>query len=462
MMMRYFFLTLGLSLASRFLFGQGSNVVGLWKGAIIRTSNSVQVIDVEIAERGDSLIGSFRSEDWPYLEPQAFSVQVADVVLQMGTPYGDATLFLDTVYQEMIGTIGTAIPPLNIHLKRSVKDRMLPIDREELRFQNNGLAYAGDLYLPRGGKAKKPCIVIVSGRGCSPRSATEELARFFARQGMAAFAFDERGSEPTGVPCERITQDMDIADLTLFVDRLKKDPRLDKSRIGVFTSSAGAWTADGASLRTELAFMIQFVGPATSIKEQQLDGLRAFAANESFDPDHLKEAIRYTELLYSPTISEPEYNELEELLGKAKEHGWIDWLEDSDIPASKAAFGDLWVQRYRSDPSEALKVFKGPFLSLFGENDPVVPFKIQTNRLDSLFAVSGKKNYEIHVIRNGTHDLDQSSGVRTFSYIEAVGSSPYYYKFYRTGVFPLLHATDFLKRYGFLEDRARDQSHESR
>lgn len=449
--MRPYLLALLLFLTTPDLLAQGLRLKGHWKGAIIRTSNSVQLIDVEIAQRGDSVIGMFSSPDWAYVEAQAGSVVHDDVVVELSTPYGQATLFLDTLYQEMIGTIGDANPPFAIHLKRSVKDRMLPLVREDLRFERAGAALSGDLYLPRDGKTKKPCIVIVSGRGCNPRGATEELARFFARQGVAAFAFDERGSEASGVHCESCTQEMEIADLTMIIEHLKKDKRLDRNAIGVFTNSAGAWTADGVSLRTELAFMIQYVGPTTSIREQQFDGLRAFAATGVFDPTHLEEALRYTELLYSTAITDQEYAELEGLLAKAEEHGWIEWLDDSDIPASKDAFGDLWVQRYQFDPSAALSAFKGPLLCMFGEKDPIVPYRTQVARLDSLLDLSNKTNYEVNVIPNGTHGLDQPSEVRTFGYVDAIASTPYYYKFYRAGVFPLLHATEFLKHYGFLE-----------
>lgn len=433
-------------------FSQSYPVEGLWKGAFIRSGNSIQLLEVQIFSQRDTLLSTLKVEDWPYYDAITQTLQQEREVFLLRTPYGDAKMYYDTIYQEMIGTIDEGTPPINVHLKRMVKDKQLPITMEEMTFNNNGFQFEGNLYYPQSTGSTIPCIVIVSGRGCNPRSSTEELASFFARQGMAAVAFDERGSENTNFDCNQSTQELETADLVQVFKKLKNFKKNFLNQFGVFTNSAGAWTADAASLQFPLDFMIQYVGPTTSIRQQQFDGLKAFAETGEFDRQYLNEAIRYTELLYSEKVNDTTYKEIESLLEKAKQHGWIDWLDDSDIPVSKEKFNELWVQRFQFDPTKALQHFKGPLLCIFGEEDPIVPYQIQAKRLDSICETVGKTNYSIKIVKEGTHGLNQSFRVRSFSYNSTLKSSPYYYKFYRAGVFPLIYATDFLKKYKFIKE----------
>jgi hypothetical protein len=126
-------------------------------------------------------------------------------------------------------------------------------------------------------------------------------------------------------------------------------------------------------------------------------------------------------------------------------------LEGTDIPKSRETFKHLWVQRFQLDPAQALLEYNGPFLSILGEEDPIVPYTIQQARFDSIFKQAGKTNYELKSIPKGNHGLTQGSAVRSFACNLQLGSTPYYYKFCCVGVLPLIHAITFFKENGFLE-----------
>ena len=427
--------------------GQPASIEGYWSGALIRTGNSIQLLNIEINNRADSLVGELAIPDWPRAGSRLEPVKMKDNVVYMDTPYGNATLVLDSVYGEMTGVVEGAIPPLNIHLKRAIPPVNVELNSEELTVRSEGLEIAGTLYYPAGSQKKLSAAILVPGRGC----AFAARARFIARRGMATFVYDKRGGDASGFPCNSSTHELEVNDLVELIREVKKNPKVEKSRVGLLSVSAGAWTSDAASAVEDVAFMIQFVGPATSIREQQFDGIDAFAEDGRFEEKYVEEAKRYTELLYSREMNENKYKELQSLLASARESGWDDWLAPSDIPESMDRFDEIWVQRFQYDPTGDLSRFEGPFLSVLGEVDPVVPLEIQVNRFDSIFGSAGKSNYEIRVIPEASHGLGRGSEVRNLGYNETTESTTYYYKFYRSGVEPMTYTLDFLEEYGFIE-----------
>jgi len=50
-------------------------------------------------------------------------------------------------------------------------------------------------------------------------------------------------------------------------------------------------------------------------------------------------------------------------------------LEEDDISKSEEALDELWVRRNNYDPSDDLRSFKAPFLSILGGDNFVVPHR---------------------------------------------------------------------------------------
>jgi fermentation-respiration switch protein FrsA (DUF1100 family) len=69
------------------------------------------------------------------------------------------------------------------------------------------------------------------------------------------------------------------------------------------------------------------------------------------------------------------------VLNSARVHNWIDVLEEDDMPSSPAKLDELWVRRNDYDPAEDIKAFKGPFLSILGGDDYVVPYRENRDQL---------------------------------------------------------------------------------
>jgi len=456
-MFRSFFTSISFFLIFSQSFAQeGSSYIdvsleGYWEGALIRTSNSIQLVAVDFEMQGDSTLAYFKVKEWPFSPDRISKVDSEGITHRFDSPYGKVTAVMDTSYMELLGTVDNAIPPISIHLKKMARPAVPAVAEREISIKRKGANISGTLCLPSVYARPLPLAILVHGRGCSPRSYLLEKARKLAEYGIATFAYDKRGSEPSGFPCGECTHELIVEDLLEVTDMLADRPEIDREKIGYLSNSAGGWIVPDAADRSEIpiAFMITIVGPSTSVLGQQLDGVRAFGEKDGYTPEAIEEAVEYTYLTFSDTNSVATFNRMQELLKSARKKGWVDWLADTDIPPSADEIKNLWVQRFDFDPGPALARFEGDFLSLLGEDDPIVPYQEQINRFSEVF--KNKENYRIHVIKSAGHGLGHGSEVRSLGFQSNLRTTPYYYKYYRNGYGTLQYIVDFLRDFEYIE-----------
>lgn len=425
---------------------------GYWSGAMIRGGNSVQIMTAEVYRQGDSLVIAVSIPDWPNYPPRVSKLQREGGLLSFDTYYGGAKMILDTSYLEMTGKVADVAPPYNFHLKKSLRPYSRPIASKNLEVSNRAASIGGTMYYPADVKEAVPCAVLVHGRGCGTRNWKKSRARLLAEYGIATFVYDKRGSAPSGFPCQESTHDLNVSDVKKIVSVLSKQREIDADNIGLISYSAGGWIAPEVAVDEELAFLITVVGPTTSVKEQQIDGLRAFLQEEGFKKDDISSAVKYTELMFAESDYEKTWEEMQRLLEEGEESGWTDWLVADDYATTPEDIRRMWVQRFSYDPAEDLKAFEGPYLTIFGENDNVVPYEKQLERLALLMSSAGKSNYHGKVVIQGFHNLEHGPEVRELGSFPETRSPVYYYKYDRVGYGAFQYIVDFLADYEFLVD----------
>ena len=421
---------------------------GFWQGALIKGGNSVQLIQADVFPRGDTMRIASEIPDWVYYPPRESQLTQNGDTLIFQTYYGEARLFLDTAYQEMVGQVGSQSPPMNIHLKKNLKPPKITIAAEEIEIENRGASLNGTLFYPENAsRGQLACAVLVHGRGCAGRKRKESRAKKLAEYGIATFVYDKRGSDPSGFPCEESTHDLNVSDVKEIVERVSEHSVTDPLRIGLISYSAGGWIIPEVAVQSQVpvAFMITVVGPTTSVLQQQLDGLEAFMKRDDASQKAIEEGKKYTRLLFSEEDPEEVYVELKELLVKGEERGWTKWLVEDDYVESPDAFDELWVQRFRYDPSGDLMAYPGPYLAIFGEDDYVVPYEKQISRLEELMSKAGKENYKAMVIPKAGHGLEHGSS------LVQTDRNNYYYKFDRVAYGAIQFIVDFLNDEGLIQ-----------
>ena len=410
----------------------------------------MQAMEVEIYREGDSLQARVNIPDWAWYEGIVKTVKRNGQVMEFETVYGPAKMVLDTVHGEMIGTVGESNPPLNFHLKKSLRPYRPKLTMRELSIENEGATIGGTLVIPEHATKPMPCAIFVHGRGCGTRNWKLWRAKKLAEYGIATFAYDKRGSKTSGFDCATSTHDLNVSDVSKLAGLMAEQPEIDQ--VGLISSSAGGWIVPEVAAKspTPIAFMVTIVGPSTSVLEQQVDGGVAFAQRQGYSQEAIEEGKEYTKLMFTKDNQEQAYERMMQLLDSAKKKGWIDWLVDDDIPESAEAMENLWVQRFTYDPAEDLAQFEGPFLSILGEDDYVVPYQKQIERFKEIFGKAEKTNYSVRVLSAANHGLENGPKVRSLGYVEEAKTRPYYYKYDRVVYGAFQHIVDFLGRYGFL------------
>ena len=360
--------------------------VGQWTGADVKDGSTLRV-DVRIVREDDgSLTWSERIPEWllyGWFDPDPATID-PDGTLQAPALYGGASLRIDTDRAEMIGSC--ANEGVTIHLKRVPASLPEPELREIPVAFGDGVRLAGTLVLPEG-EGPFPCIVMVHPRGCYTRSMGLRRARFFARHGYASLAYDQRGMGESEGSCEGRTIDELTSDLNIAIACARGNASIDRARVGVLGISAGAWVCQGAAgvqerAGTPLAFVATWIGPATSVAEQQRGSGRALGAAIGLDEEDIALVLEHVELqLREPTEASLErFAEIEQI---ANAGGWLDRMfAPDDFPRDEAGFASLWLPRHRYDPAEDLRsLHTTRYLAVFGEDDPIVPLEDNTRAL---------------------------------------------------------------------------------
>jgi dipeptidyl aminopeptidase/acylaminoacyl peptidase len=157
------FLLLLLPLLLSFNVAAQESVEGYWQGAMMR-DGSARIIDVDIYREAEALKARIRAADWIAERPPVPVTQEGSVIKLELTPEEPATLHLDAVAGELVGTSGSSVPPIRVHLKRAIRPVTVPVVVEEVRIASGDVTLAATLVLPPGA-GPHPAVVWIHGRG---------------------------------------------------------------------------------------------------------------------------------------------------------------------------------------------------------------------------------------------------------------------------------------------------------
>jgi pimeloyl-ACP methyl ester carboxylesterase len=417
---------------------------GFWSGAFVR-DGAVQIVNAEIRREGDKLRIEMEIPDRPFAAPTVNIIERdANGRLTFNTIYGRAVVALDPVFLEMVGDVADNTPPLRLHLKRALRPPMPAVRTEEVTYRSGDVVLSGTLVLPEGA-GPHPAALQVHGRGCQGRFLRRAIV--LARYGVAGLAFDKRGVGQSKGRCENATIDDETNDVLASIDFLASRPEIDRTQIGAISNSAGGWVVPRAAARskTPLAFIVTMVGPATSVREQQLDNARYISRELKLSAEDQKPLMRYIELMFSTNDSEAQFAEMRQLIAQGEKTGWAqEFLDTTDVAPSAVELKNLWVRRFNYDPREDLKRVRVPFLAFYGGSDRVVPPEENVPELRRLLTEAGNRNFRIVVIPEAGHGLDQ--GQRLQKLPGGKGNLEiYYWKFGRLAPTYLPELLDFLQ-----------------
>ena len=406
----HFYLALLIFLAA-FPVSAQDKIEGHWRGALIR-DGSVLIIFVDFAKANEGLKATIETPDLVIAEPRIVPVTYQDEKLKFDTPFGKATLSVDGTMGEMLGTVGETNPPIQIHLKRALKPIAIPITAVDVQFRNGDVTLAGTLITPVSA-GPHPAVVRIHGRGKSTRNDFRGLARILAQRGVASLIYDKRGvGESTGDHDKSGMYDF-AGDALAAVDFLTTRPEIDRQQIGLHGNSAGGWVAAIVANRTKvpLAFIINNVGPADSVRDQQIHtaeySMRQSGIN--FSVEEYAAAREHMGLVETFAYTGKGWVELRASVEKAKSTRWGRFV---DLPETETYEDIVWVRLNQYDPASDLKKIKVPFLALYGGIDYVVPPEENVPKLERYLTEAGNRDFKIVVFPGADHGLTIGSQLR--------------------------------------------------
>ncbi|HKR64709.1 MAG TPA: alpha/beta fold hydrolase [Thermoanaerobaculia bacterium] len=389
---------------------QAQSVEGYWEGALIR-DGAVRIERVDIIRDGNALKASVMSGDW-LAERDGVAVTQDGANVRIEIPDEPLVLVHDAAVGEMIGTTAaTSTPPVRVHLKRALRPPTPAVHFEDVRFPAGDITIGGTIVTPATA-GPHPLIVWLHGRGGTVRTGFRGFARRFAERGVASFIFDRRGSgESTGN--ESVASTYDLAnDVIAAIEFLAKRPEVDRAQIGLRSNSAGGWIAPIVVTRSKVpvAFVIAAVGPADSVRDQQVHVAEYNMRRAGgFSEDEIAAAKAHMELVQDVAYTSKGWEALRTSNERAKTTRWAKFV---DLPDSDAYEDIQWVRHKQYDPGPDLQKITVPYLALYGAADSVVPPEINVPKLERYLKAAGNRDYKIVVVPEAGHGLSIEDGVR--------------------------------------------------
>ena len=383
-------------------------VTGYWEGAYVR-ANSVLRVNMRFRENSDGELIVYREfPNWLFYGPLGpYPVEFNDsgrVVLPRAL-YGEADLQPDRLYDEMIGQSGSGSPGAYLHLKQAVPPPTPAVERRDVMIESEGFVLDAELYLPPGDGPHSGIVLNNGGPGCSQKYQRARIAAKLAEYGLAALAFDQRGSGDSEGDCAAVSFETLSSDALSAYLWMGEQEEVNAERVGFWGSSAGSWWAQGAiemilddGTISKPAFMIGWVGMGTSTHDVQRAVKIWMAEREGLTEEETADVLRVIDVAGSSEMSqEAIYEELQAIKARAERDGWLGEMYSIKVwPESPEDVPMLWHQRFDFDPARVLRRMSNiPYLAILGEEDPLVPYEDNAPRMKRLLAEAGNTQAEI-------------------------------------------------------------------
>jgi pimeloyl-ACP methyl ester carboxylesterase len=256
---------------------------------------------------------------------------------------------------------------------------------EDLIIPAGDLQLAGTLYVPLSGQPA-PAVVFVHGAGPAVRGDRyHELARHFARKGVASLIYDKRG-------CGASTGDWTRAGLYDLAEDALACVRLLRSRPEIKPTQVGLWgLSQGASIipiaagqSPEVAFVIA-VGGCLDFEGQ----MRYFRANLFRRHGHPPAALDIANKTFLIQV---------DLSNR---------IRSGSLPAPRA-LQDSCRFEFDLDQAAVWRQVRQPILAIYGEKDRHVPLAENIAGLSAAVEQSGNRDFTLIIYPNASHSIGKT------------------------------------------------------
>lgn len=349
-------------------------LLGRWAGASIRNGTPV-LFELDFARGAD---GALRTDlTLPYNGYDRFAYDFAyapepgDGTLTSGHFGDEMRLVVDLAEGYLRGTVSEGDSVVaRVHLQKVVRFDLPAISEDEVRFASGRDTLVGTLFRPAGAQ-RPPAAVLVAGRDGGTRASMGNWARLLARSGIAALAYDARGTGRSGGDAATETAEDRVGDARAALGWLLG--RDDVGPVGLVGYSAAGWIVPVvAADRDDVAFAVTMAGPAESLADQQGHVTTAFmrASGEAFSELEVAAAFAYQRQTVALAQAGASWRAFEAVNAAARA---ARWAEHAYVPDSLDAPDLDYFRRRAGFTAPPWDRVRAPVLAFFGEADLIVP-----------------------------------------------------------------------------------------
>ncbi len=283
---------------------------------------------------------------------------------------------------------------------------------EDVSFSSGKIRLFGTLYLPSSGVGPFPAVVLAHGAGQETRTGGGYYARMFARHGIAALAYDKRGSGESGGDLETATYEELAADALAAARYLEARVEIAPDLIGFKGTSEGGWVVPiAAAARERTAFAILVSTTAESPAEQVRYEVGEKVRRAGFDAATATRASELYGRLSRFERTGEGREELDRELQRAAAEAWF--TAAGYLPAKLPTYEEVqrlswfpaWRARMDFDAASYLGRVRCPVLLLLGGRDPKMSSDRAAATVRRALAAGGEAELTVRVYPQGEHGL---------------------------------------------------------
>jgi dienelactone hydrolase len=268
----------------------------------------------------------------------------------------------------------------------------------EITFRSGDVSLAGTLLVPPG-RRRVSAVVFLHGSGGEGRWASRFLASRLAASGIASLIFDKRGVGGSSGDWRLAGPDDLAADAVAAVERLRDEPRIDPSRIGIHGHSQGGTLAPMVAAQSpHVAFVI-----GSAAAGLPTDSVEVFSVLNSVLPgatsaDDSASAVDYTLELVAVAYHGRSRERLDSLVQRFTGRPWF-----FAPPAPDNSYWRFSRLFSEYDAVEWWRRVRVPVLLVYGAEDQRVPGAESAARIRAALGAGGNRRLTVRIFPGADH-----------------------------------------------------------
>jgi pimeloyl-ACP methyl ester carboxylesterase len=289
-----------------------------------------------------------------------------------------------------------------------------PTTEEQVHFRNGDVSLVGTLLLPET-PGRHPAVVFTHGGGAAVREWFWGFGYLMAARGFAVLAFDKRGAGQSSGDWRDASFE-DLADDAVAAAKfLQARTDIDRTRIGFWGLSQGAWIAPLAAVRFGgAAFVMTLSGGGLTPAEGELLDSEWELKKAGFADADIRDAVAFQNAKNEFMRSGSGWDEYAARRARAIQPRAAWYAHpgtDLNGPANADSVDWNRMRRYYfHDPTPTLRALRVPLLGVFGELDTPRGVELNVQAMTASLSNAGDRDVTIRTFPNGRHNLMDMSG----------------------------------------------------